>query len=128
MMKFVKVRNVLVTLDDKILLGLTKKYKWGLPGGKVGEEHVHEASIREQQEETSMILCGMPRLIAYIDNGKFVELVLLWSQWVGTPVVVEENNHLEWKWFPLKELREIKLTKSARFFVDSIMPTVFPSF
>lgn len=128
------VRNVLLTqYDEYLLIGLRKDYKlWEVPGGKVDDEQVLEASIREQLEETGLRLKGIPRVVGYVDSfgmknkrTRFCEIYLQWFDWDGTAVMVmEPDKHVEWRWVHIDRLAKLAFMPGTELFVRSMLPTI----
>lgn len=126
----VVVRNVLLSKQFELLLGLrSDTLLWELPGGKVEDETVAQAGVREQAEETGIDLGENYVLLGFADSAsikhpdrRFVELFLLWSEWDGF-ARTEEDNHLIWRWCGVDDLPpEAKLMPSTRFFVERLLP------
>jgi 8-oxo-dGTP pyrophosphatase MutT (NUDIX family) len=104
MKKKIIVRNLLLD-QKKILLGQRTCGLWDLPGGRVENETVHEAGVREQLEETGMNLLGPSFLFHYIDYGRKLIMVLQWLKWEGQPQELDED-HKNWQWVPIGQWPE----------------------
>jgi len=106
------VRNILLTPENKVLLGLrSDRTLWECPGGKVENEDHIEACRREQFEETGVLLLDRePELIGLVSNvnpftnQRYCDAFYLWANWCGCPHVQEEQAHLMWRWFELDKL------------------------
>lgn len=112
--------GVMIIKDGKILLGLRNsdpekadselhgEGTWTMPGGKIefGEEP-HETAVREVREETGMLI-KPPRLISVssekVPDAHFITLGFLCKDFEGEPKVMEPDEIVEWKWFPLNNL------------------------
>lgn len=130
------VRNVLLSLSNEqnpsLLLGLrAKTCQWELPGGKVDNETVRMAGLREQTEETGMYLQGDCKHVGFADvvsmrgvpGRRFVDLFLQWTMWRGEATVKEPDTHLAWRWFSVKTLPTLdKMASSTRYFVEHLLP------
>lgn len=128
---WVVVRNFLLTGDNSVLLMLRADTKlWELPGGKVDDEEVRDASVREQLEETGMTLLGEPEFVGFADcvslknrHRRFIDLFLRWRDWNGFPMVVEPDSHDKLAWFKLTELPELhKMMPGTRKFFEQCLP------
>jgi ADP-ribose pyrophosphatase YjhB (NUDIX family) len=103
----VGVRNVLLTQHGKILLGERREDGvFQLPGGRVekGESYV-EAAVREQKEETNLLLNGIPKVWAVnhdVARGR-MDVVLLWVDWEGELRCLDRK-YRNFTWFSLKGL------------------------
>lgn len=114
--------GVMIIKDEKILLGLRHsdpekadselhgEGTWTMPGGKIefGEDP-HETAVREVLEETGMRI-KPSKLISVssekVPDAHFITLGFLCKDFEGEPKVMEPDEIVEWKWFPLNEIPE----------------------
>ncbi len=126
------VRNVLLSSAGELLLGLRSDTTlWELPGGKVDDETTVEAGVREQYEETGIVLSpergvvqlGFHDVLGMKDPTKrSVELYLGWRGWEGFAGVMEDA-HLQWRWYSRSELPpDDKLMPGTRHFCMNVLP------
>ncbi len=114
--------GVMILRDGKVLLGrrhedpekadsaLHGEGTWTMPGGKIdfGMSHV-ETAVKEVAEETSLVV--NPRDLEIIDVSSniagdmhFITIGFLCRKFRGEPQVMEPDEIVEWKWFPLDKL------------------------
>jgi 8-oxo-dGTP pyrophosphatase MutT (NUDIX family) len=124
--------NVLLSGQGEILLHLRADLmKWECPGGKVEDETVLEAALREQEEESGILLRGTPQVLGFIDGHghtdlkqRFVVIYLLWTQWDGFPEKREENT-LRWQWFKVNDMpANDACSPGLRRFISDLLPPV----
>lgn len=113
------VGNILLTDDNKVLMGLRADCDlWEFPGGKVEDETLVEAAIREMSEESGVILKGAPETLCYADvnitEGRFFLIFLIWKEWENYPQRMEPNKCLEWKWISIADINPEKCTKGSK--------------
>ncbi len=124
--------NVLIDPTGKILMGLrAESLRWEVSGGKVEDETLVQAAIREHEEETGMTLLGTPRLLGWADvtgdgaitkDQRFVCVFLLWEHWHGFPRL-NEGKHLRWAWVAPEDLPPLEaMTQGTRVLVTGILP------
>ena len=114
--------GVVVIKEGKILLGLRHsdpekadselhgEGTWTMPGGKIefGEDP-HQTAVREVLEETGMRI--KPSHLISVSSEKvpdahFITLGFLCEHFEGEPKVMEPDEIVEWRWFPLNEIPE----------------------
>jgi 8-oxo-dGTP pyrophosphatase MutT (NUDIX family) len=126
---------VLLSSAREILLGLrSDTLRWECPGGKVEDESLLAASLREQTEETGVGLLGNFILLGYAEGHKlggsqrFLELYLLWQSWDGFAQLKEENN-LQWRWFPVDKLPPAEtMMPGLGHFAAALLPNYLAAF
>jgi len=114
--------GVLIIKNGKVLLGLRNpdpkkadselhgEGTWTMPGGKIefGEDP-HETVVREVREETGMLVKSC-RLISVssekVPDAHFITLGFFCDDFEGEPKVMEPDEIVEWKWFPLDNIPE----------------------
>lgn len=114
--------GVMIIKDGKILLGLRNsdpekadselhgEGTWTMPGGKIefGEEPL-ETAVREVREETGMLInsCRFISLSSEkVPDAHFITLGFVCEDFDGEPRVMEPDEIVEWRWFPLDEIPE----------------------
>lgn len=112
--------GIIMLKDNKVLLGkrnddpekadseLRGEGRWTCPGGKIGfGEKITEAAKREILEETDIKAKDL-QLISVtneiVPDKHFVTLGFLCKDFEGEPKVVEPEEIVEWKWFPINKL------------------------
>lgn len=108
--------GIFVIRDGKILLGKRKKNPgkgtWQLPGGKMEfSESPEQCAIRELKEETSLIGKN-PKPLTWVnsffenDGIHFISLLMIITDFEGTPTNIEPEACEGWEWFTLGSLPE----------------------
>ncbi len=112
--------GVILEKDGKILLGMRhpdpvkadsafrSAGEWCLPGGKLDfGETLEEGAIREVKEETGIDIKD-PVVISMHncknEHAHFLTAGMVAKEWVGEAQVMEPDEIIEWKWFPLTDL------------------------
>ena len=114
--------GVMILRDGKVLLGrrhsdpakadseLHGGGTWTMPGGKLHfGERFEEGTRREVLEETGVAIDEKDlRLISLtndaIPDAHFVTIGFLCERFPGEPKVMEPDEIVEWRWFPLDKL------------------------
>ena len=114
--------GVMIMKDGKVLLGkrhddpqkassaLHGEGMWTMPGGKTDfGEKVHEGIIRETLEETGIRIKEEDLQLLSVTNdivpdAHFVTIGFLCEKFEGEPRVMEPDEIVEWRWFPLDGL------------------------
>ena len=114
--------GVMILRNSKILLGkrnnnpekasseLHGESTWTMPGGKINfGEKIQDSAKRELEEETGL----KPRQLKVVSIGNeivkdnhFVTIGFLCEDFEGEPRVMEPDEIVEWKWFPINKLPE----------------------
>ena len=114
--------GVMILRDNKILLGkrnnnpekasseLHGESTWTMPGGKINfGEKIQDSAKRELEEETGL----KPKQLKVVSIGNeivkdnhFVTIGFLCEDFEGEPRVMEPDEIVEWKWFPINKLPE----------------------
>ncbi len=114
--------GIILLKDGKVLLGkrnddpkkasteLHTEGMWTCPGGKLDfGEKLGEAVKREVLEETGIKLNKL-KLVSVTDDivpdAHFVTLGFFCEDFEGEPKLMEPEEIVEWKWFPVNELPE----------------------
>lgn len=112
--------GVIILDGNKILLGMRhpdpdkadsafrSAGEWCIPGGKLDwGENLEDGAIREVKEETNLDITD-PEVISVHncknEHAHFVTVGLIAHKWSGTPKLMEPDEIVEWKWFPLDNL------------------------
>jgi len=112
--------GIILLKGNKVLLGkrnddpekadteLHTEGMWTCPGGKLDfGEKLEEGAKREVLEETGMKANSL-KLISVtneiVSDAHFVTLGFLCEDFEGEPKLMEPDEIVEWKWFPLDEL------------------------
>ena len=112
--------GIMLLKDGKVLLGkrnedpvkassdLHGEGTWTMPGGKLHfGESFEEGAKRELMEEIA-IKVGKMKVISIsneiVSDAHYVCIGLLCEDFEGEPKVMEPEEIVEWKWFPLDEL------------------------
>ena len=114
--------GVLILKDDRILLGkrnedpkkadslLHGEGSWTCPGGKLDfGEKIIDAARKEVREETGIKANDLEIVSVtneIVHDAHFVTIGFLCKKFEGVPKVMEPDEILEWKWFPINELPE----------------------
>ncbi len=83
---------------------------WTMPGGKIDfQEKIHEGLIREVFEETGIgVKKENLRLLSVtndiVSDAHFVTIGFFCDEFEGEPRVMEPDEIIEWRWFPLDDL------------------------
>lgn len=114
--------GVMILKRGKVLLGrrnydplrassaLHGEGTWTMPGGKLDfQEELEDCAFREAYEETGIkINKNKLEVISLTNNivedAHFVTIGFLCRDFKGEPKVIEPDEIVEWKWFPLKKL------------------------
>ena len=112
--------GVMVMKNGKVLLGkrhsdpekadseLHGEGTWTMPGGKLEyDESFEDGARREAYEETGIVLNGAEVICVNNDKNEHAHFVTvgLWSDdFSGEPKVMEPDEIVEWRWFPLESL------------------------
>lgn len=114
--------GIMVLMNNKVLLGRRHKDPekadselhgegtWTLPGGSIHfDEKFEDTAYRETLEETGIKLNREKISVISVTNdiaedAHFVTIGLLCEDFEGEPKVMEPDEIVEWKWFPLNEL------------------------
>lgn len=116
------VRGVIKNNDNEILIvkrhpkSKTDPEMWELPGGKVEKgEHFIDALIREIKEETDLD-CEVGDFCEAVQNDymhkRTVQLIMYLKDIKGNVKISEE--HTEWKWAGLDELKTLQISSSLK--------------
>lgn len=105
--------NVLLNCYSQVLMGRRKDSGlWEIPGGKVEDEPLIYAGIREMEEETGIRLHGFPAVFGVADTWgafgsqglqSYVCVGLLWEHQGLKRARLVEGKHDKWEWFGLWE-------------------------
>ncbi|UCG94952.1 MAG: NUDIX domain-containing protein [archaeon] len=111
--------GIMIVRDGKFLLGkrhddpekadsaLHGEGTWSMPGGKIdlGMSHV-ETAVKELEEETGLKV--EPEDLEIFDvssnifgEAHFITIGFLCRKFLGEPEVMEPDEILEWRWFPV---------------------------
>jgi len=97
-----------ILIPDKADSAFRNAGEWCIPGGKLDwGESLEDAAIREVKEETGMTIEN-PEVIS-VHNTKnehahFVTVGMVARSWKGEAQVMEPDEMVEWRWFPLDDL------------------------
>jgi 8-oxo-dGTP diphosphatase len=85
--------------------------KWDMPGGRINPgTTLMENLAREVMEETGLTMSGVPKLVAAQDIMKWTDRHVVRLTYIGDgsgePNISEE--HTEYKWFTLDEIRVLE--------------------
>jgi 8-oxo-dGTP pyrophosphatase MutT (NUDIX family) len=81
---------------------------WEMPGGKVEDETVLEAALRELDEEVGARPSGQAHFLGYVDTRhlskprRSVDIYYLWDV-EKVPYEPLEKAHRKWSWLPLSQ-------------------------
>jgi len=112
--------GIMIFKDGKVLLGrrnsdpekasseLHGEGTWTLPGGKMHfGERIQDAAKREVEEETGL-KANKIKVISVsneiVPDKHFVTVGFLCEDFNGEPKIMEPEEIVEWKWFPLNSL------------------------
>ena len=112
--------GVILLKDGKILLGLRNSNPetadselhgegtWTMPGGKIEYgEGFAEAAKREVLEETGILVRSATVICVNTDRNEhahFVTVGMVGEDFIGDAKVMEPDEIVEWRWFPLGAL------------------------
>ncbi|PCJ22004.1 MAG: hypothetical protein COA96_14990 [SAR86 cluster bacterium] len=115
----VGVKAFIVNPENKYLLLKRKQEKypevtdlWDIPGGRINRGmSLYDNLVRELKEETSLHLTSEPKIFAAQDilrmEGKHV-IRLTYLVDVSGEVKLDGDEHVEYKWFNIQELKELE--------------------
>jgi len=112
--------GIMILKDNKVLLGrrnsdpikasseLGGSSCWTFPGGKIHfGERIQESAKRELKEETG-IKAKKLKVVSIgnevVKDAHFVTIGFLCEDFEGEPEVMEPDEIVEWKWFPLDKI------------------------
>lgn len=100
---------------------LRPRGEWDFPGGRIDDQELEEAAIREQKEETGMEISG-PSMPLFACTSKWKDrslfsVFLLWSNWQGEPVNMEPDKCQRLEWVEFEETFNRPLTEHAAKFL-----------
>jgi 8-oxo-dGTP pyrophosphatase MutT (NUDIX family) len=134
--------EVFIVCKDKVLLRLHDKYKiWLSVGGHVElDEDPNQAALREAKEEVGLDIELATNLRPFeLNNAEYKELIppkfmnrhrinpthehvtLTYFARSETDVVKPENPIDQWKWVDAKELDQMELRESVRFYAKKAL-------
>ena len=110
---------LLIRKNNKILLGYRiGKHcgkRWCCPGGHLELfEECEDCAIRETKEETDLTITKIKYLATantmFKEEQKHYVVIFYIADWEGGKVVnVEPDQHSQWDWFTLEEMKTIKM-------------------
>jgi 8-oxo-dGTP diphosphatase len=112
--------GIMILKDNKVLLGrrnsdpikasseLRGECSWTMLGGKIHfGERIQESAKRELKEETG-IKAKKLKLVSVgnevVKDAHFVTIGFLCDDFEGEPKVMEPEEIVEWRWFPLNKI------------------------
>ena len=112
--------GIMLLKDKKILLGkrnpdpekasseLHGESTWTMPGGKIHfGEKIEDAAKREVEEETGVVVNKL-KVVSIgneiVHDAHFVTIGFLCEDFNGEPKIMEPEEIIEWKWFPVNNL------------------------
>lgn len=114
--------GIMILKDNKVLLGrrhddpekasslLHGEGTWTMPGGKLHfGESFEEGAKRETFEETGIKISKVEVISVsneIVHDAHFVTIGVLCKDFEGEPKVMEPDEIVEWKWFPLDKRPE----------------------
>ncbi|MDH5403200.1 MAG: 8-oxo-dGTP diphosphatase [Candidatus Heimdallarchaeota archaeon] len=117
---------VFLIREDEILLTYKKRGfgmgKWNGAGGKVENETIKDAAIREVKEEVGVIVQEIDHVatISFYNAGVFdwrVHVFLCW-QFIGIP---KEGDEVRPKWFKLEEIPYDNMWEDDRYWLPRVL-------
>lgn len=116
--------HYLVLLRNKPYIG-EEKPRWDIPGGRINPgEPLHEALAREITEETGLQLKEIKQILdaqdILRDPAKHVVRITFLAECNGT-VKLNGEEHSEYKWATLDELKSLHLDKFAVPVIDQLI-------
>jgi 8-oxo-dGTP diphosphatase len=100
------------------------KAGWETPGGHLEEgEDLNQALLREIKEETGLtnvnVLCPIHSFLFYPGEDRSLGGVVYLSEYVSGDIVMDENEHSEYKWASLDEIEKLEGTRGLLLEFDS---------
>ena len=112
--------GIMILRDNEILLGkrntdpekasseLHGESSWTMPGGKIHfGERIEDAAQRELKEETGLAAKKLKVVSVgneIVKDAHFVTIGFLCEDFEGEPKVMEPEEIVEWRWFPINKL------------------------
>ena len=133
--------GVLLIRDGKVLLGrrhddpkkadseLHGEGKWTCPGGKMDfHETLFGQAIKEVKEETGIEVRKLK--ISSVANERvpdkhFVTINFVATEFSGEPKVMEPDEIVEWRWFPLDKLPENLFSPSRKTIMNYLDKEIY---
>lgn len=122
--------GVMVLRDNMILLGkrnddpikadseLHEEGTWTMPGGNIKYgETFEQAGRREVAEETGMFAEDLEVICVQTDMNEFAHYIsvgMVAHTFFGNPQIMEPEEIVEWRWFPLDQLPEKVFSPSMK--------------
>lgn len=122
--------GVMVLRDNMILLGkrnddpikadseLHEEGTWTMPGGNIKYgETFEQAGRREVAEETGMFAEDLEVICVQTDMSEFAHYIsvgMVAHTFFGNPQIMEPEEIVEWRWFPLDQLPEKVFSPSMK--------------
>lgn len=116
--------------DEKFLLSLRPGGEWDFPGGRIDDQEVYEAAIREHQEETGAGLVGPP-LPLFVCTSSWkgqprLQVFIYWPSFDGEHANLEPDKCERLEWISPETALTLNCAEHARKFLEWVANGPYP--